>query len=211
MALKPLDGDRQIVVATGNKGKLRELRSLLGQQWVLIPQSDLGISPVAETGTTFAENALIKARHASGLADMPAIADDSGLEVDALDGAPGIRSARYSGATGEVDAANNARLLAELGDLPEAKRSARFRCVVVFIRCAGDPDPVFAEGAWEGHIASQPAGDSGFGYDPIFIDAGTGLSAAQMPPNQKNGLSHRGGAVRRLSRAMDALSPVSPR
>lgn len=212
MALELLDRSRRIVIATGNPGKLREFQALLGQHWTLIPQSDIGIFAAEENGATFAENALIKARHASGLAKLPAIADDSGLEVDALDGLPGVRSARYAATDGPAgDAANNARLLAELGELPPERRSARFKCVVVFIRHAGDRSPIFAEGAWEGYIAMQPAGGHGFGYDPVFIDSDTGRSAAQIPADQKNRLSHRGVAVRRLRQAMEALFAASQR
>lgn len=206
MALEQLERGNRVVVATGNPGKLREFQSLLGQDWALVAQSEFGIDPVEETGATFAENALIKARHAAGLARLPALADDSGLEVDALDGAPGIYSARFAGHRGPgADAANNARLLADLRDLPPGARTARFRCVVVLVRSAEDPDPLFAEGTWEGRIAPAIMGDSGFGYDPLFIDPDTGLSAAQMDADRKNQLSHRGIAVRKLRQALENL------
>jgi XTP/dITP diphosphohydrolase len=199
---------QKIVLATGNKGKLREIQSLLGEAWQLIPQSEFGIEPAEETGATFVENALIKARHAAGIAKLPAIADDSGLEVDALGGAPGIRSARYAGTDGD-DEANNRKLLAELGDIAPVDRSARFRCVVVYVRGPDDPDPLMVEGAWEGHIADAPAGLNGFGYDPLFVDAGSGQTGGQLGADRKNRLSHRGLAVRQLRSALEALNRTS--
>jgi XTP/dITP diphosphohydrolase len=196
----------KIVLATGNRGKLREIQSLLGGAWTLVPQSELGIDPADENGVTFAENAVIKARHASAHAGLPAIADDSGLEVDALHGAPGIRSARYAGESGRAaDVANNVRLLAELESVPAADRTARFRCVVAFVRDAADPAPIVAEGVWEGRIAAHCSGENGFGYDPLFIDAESGLTGGQLAPEQKNLSSHRGLAVRRLREALEAL------
>jgi XTP/dITP diphosphohydrolase len=192
----------KIVVATGNPAKLREIQSLLGDAWVLIPQSQCGISPVEETGATFAENALIKARHAAGIAKLPAMADDSGLVVDALDGAPGVWSSRYAGADGDNEA-NNRKLLAALKDVPAAMRSARFRCVIAYVRNAEDPDPVIVEGDWEGSIAMEPRGQNGFGYDPVFIDAGSGLTGGQLEAEQKNRLSHRGVAAQELRRALE--------
>ncbi len=192
----------KLVIATGNRGKLREIQSILGDAWVLIPQSQFGISPAAETGTTFAENALIKARHASGIANLPAIADDSGLEVDALGGAPGVRSARYAGADGD-DAANNRKLLAALKEEPAENRTARFRCVIAYVRDAADSEPLIVEAAWEGSIAMRPRGQNGFGYDPLFIDAGSGLTGGQLVAEQKNRLSHRGLAVRQLRAALE--------
>jgi XTP/dITP diphosphohydrolase len=197
-------GAAKIVLATGNRGKLREIQALLGDQWALIPQSEFGISPVDETGTTFAENALLKARHAAGVTKLPAIADDSGLEVDALGGAPGVWSARYAGVEGD-DAGNNQKLLTELSDVAPADRAARFRCVVVFVRDADDPNPVFADGDWNGTIAMAPSGVNGFGYDPVFIDAESGLTGGQLEAEQKNLLSHRGIAVRQLRGALARL------
>ncbi len=192
-----LPGTSKIVLATGNQGKLREIQLLLGDAWILVPQSQIGISPVEETGATFAENALIKARHAAGMANLPAIADDSGLEVDALGGAPGVWSARYAGTEGD-DEANNRKLLAELSGVTAPRRTARFRCVLVYVRNADDQFPIFAEGSWNGSIAMAPSGQNGFGYDPLFIDAGTGLTGGQLEAAQKNRLSHRGLAVRQL-------------
>jgi XTP/dITP diphosphohydrolase len=192
------------VLATGNSGKLREFQSLLGDRVVLLPQSEFGISGVAETGSTFAENALLKARHASELTGLPAIADDSGLEVDILDGAPGIRSARYAGEESR-DVDNVARLLADLAGVDAADRTARFRCVVVFLRNADDSLPLIAEGIWEGRIAMESCGKYGFGYDPVFLDAETGVTAAQLSATEKNCRSHRGAAVRQLRRQIRTL------
>jgi len=195
----------KIVLATGNPDKLREIQSLLGDAGVLIPQSQFGISPVEETGATFAENALIKARHAAAIANLPAIADDSGLEVDALGGAPGVRSARYAGVDGD-DEANNRKLLAELKDVKPAHRSARFRCVLAYARSADDRNPIVVEGDWNGSIAMQPAGHNGFGYDPLFIDAVSGLTGGQLEAGQKNCRSHRGLAVRQLRTALETMT-----
>jgi XTP/dITP diphosphohydrolase len=193
-----------VVLATDNSGKIREFQSLLGDCIALLPQSEFGISGVAETGSTFTENALLKARHASRLTGLPAIADDSGLEVDILVGAPGIRSARYAGeASRDVD--NVARLLAELAGVDAADRTARFRCVVVFLRNADDSMPLIAEGIWEGRIAMEPCGKNGFGYDPVFLDAETGVTAAQLSATEKNCRSHRGAAVRQLRRQIITL------
>lgn len=189
---------RRIVLATGNAGKLRELRELLaGRQVEVIAQSELGIDSPPENGATFVENALIKARHASRLSGLPAIADDSGLEVDALGGAPGVRSARYAGAAC-ADEENNQRLLAELASVPSARRGARYRCAMVFVRNPADPSPVVCEASWEGRIGTERRGRGGFGYDPLFVDAATGLTAAQMPADAKNRVSHRGQALRAL-------------
>lgn len=192
------------VLATGNPGKLLEFQSLLGDFVLLTPQSALGISGIAETGCTFTENALIKARHAAEMAKLPAIADDSGLEVDILDGAPGIRSARYAREDAE-DIENMARLLADLADVKAADRSARFRCVAVFLRDADDPAPLIAEGIWEGRIATEPSGTNGFGYDPVFLNGDMGVTAAQLSADEKNRLSHRGAAVRQLRRQIGGL------
>jgi XTP/dITP diphosphohydrolase len=187
------------VLATDNAGKLREFRSLLGDCLSLIPQSEFGIRSCEETGSTFTENALIKARHAATLAKLPAIADDSGLEVDSLDGAPGIRSARYAGED-SADVDNVARLLAELNGVQTADRTARFRCVAVFVRDADDPAPLIAEGIWEGRIGMEPCGENGFGYDPVFVDPELGVTAAQLNPTEKNRRSHRGAAAQQLRR-----------
>jgi len=188
---------RRVVLATGNAGKLREFQALLGDEFELLPQSEFGIAGVEETGATFEENALLKARHAAAAAGLPAIADDSGLEVDALNGAPGVRSARFAGADGD-DAANNEKLLRELEGVSGAARRARFRAVVVYVDDAGDARPLIAEGAWEGFIAHQPRGANGFGYDPLFFDGSTQQTSAELAPAEKNRRSHRGQAVRRL-------------
>lgn len=193
----------KVVVATGNRGKLRELAALLAPLGVeLVPQSDFGIEPPAETGATFLENALIKARHAARIAQLPALADDSGLEVDALDGAPGVHSARYagsaSGAVASDAAANNAKLLAALTGVPQEKRSARFRAVIVFMKSYNDPHPVIGEGVWEGQIAVAPRGSGGFGFDPLFLPNDVPGTAAELSPAEKNSRSHRGAALRAL-------------
>lgn len=189
---------RDIVLASGNAGKIREIQALLTDRDIrIVPQSAFGIPDAEETGLTFIENAILKARHASGLSGLAAIADDSGLEVDALDGAPGVYSARYAGANAD-DAANNARLLDTLRDVPEEKRGARFRCVMAFLRHANDPSPLIAEGVWEGRILTAPRGENGFGYDPLFFVPDEGCSSAELAPDVKNRLSHRGQALRAL-------------
>ena len=189
---------RQLVLATGNRGKARELQALLGGGFEVLLQSELGIEPIEETGVSFAENALLKARHAAAATGLPALADDSGLEVDALDGAPGVWSARYAG-TDASDAENIARLLAELANVPDAHRGARFRCVLAWLRSADDPAPVLVTGVWEGRIARQPLGQQGFGYDPVFIDPASDRTAAELSPQIKNARSHRGEALRKLA------------
>lgn len=192
----------KVVLATGNPGKLREFRALLGDTGLLVAQSELGVTPVEETGETFAQNALLKARHAAAETGLAAIADDSGLEVDALNGAPGVRSARYAGGSAD-DAANNKKLLSALEGIPPLQRTARFRCVIVFVRHADDPDPVYSEGTWEGFIAGAPQGLEGFGYDPVFVDGESGLTSAQLSPEIKNSRSHRGHAIRGLADRVD--------
>jgi XTP/dITP diphosphohydrolase len=190
------------VLATGNPGKLREMTAILaGHGLELVAQSALGIAPAVEDGDSFAANALIKARHASAAARLPAIADDSGLEVDVLGGRPGIHSARYAGA-GAGDEANNDRLLMELRGVPEARRGARYRCAIVFVRDAGDPAPVVAEASWEGRIGFERRGSGGFGYDPLFVVAGGDLTAAELPAAEKNRVSHRGKALAALAENM---------
>jgi XTP/dITP diphosphohydrolase len=163
----------------------------------LITQSSLGIRSGAETGTTFLENAGIKARHAARLAKLPAIADDSGIEVDALDGRPGVYSARFAGESAS-DHDNLQKLLTELHGVPAEFRQARYHCVIVFVRGAHDREPIVAHGTWEGQIATEPRGAGGFGYDPIFVPAGMHSTVAQLPPEQKNQLSHRAQALRAL-------------
>jgi XTP/dITP diphosphohydrolase len=178
-----------VVLASGNAGKLRELGEVLAPLGVTLkPQAHFNVPDVEETGLSFVENAIIKARVAARHSGLPAIADDSGLEVDQLNGAPGIYSARYSGAG---DDANNARLLQELGATPEALRSARFQCVLVYMRHALDPSPLVCQASWEGFISFEPRGDNGFGYDPLFYVPEYNCSSAQLPPELKNRISHR--------------------
>jgi XTP/dITP diphosphohydrolase len=192
----------RVVLATGNSGKLRELQALLaGSAVQIVAQSELGIGAAEETGLTFVENAIIKARHAASQSGLPAIADDSGLEVDALGGRPGVHSARYAGPKAN-EAENNARLLSELTHVAPAKRTARYRCVLVLLRSASDPTPLVCEGVWEGRITDTPAGQSGFGYDPLFLVGDLGLTAAQLAPQLKNQLSHRGQALQKLVAAI---------
>jgi len=193
---------RRVVLATGNPGKLMEMRAILaGRELEVVAQADLGISPPVEDGDSFVANALLKARHASAIAKLPAIADDSGIEVDALGGRPGIHAARYAGPNAS-ERANNARLLAELAGVPPEMRSARYRCAMVFLREAGDPAPVIAETAWEGRIGLAPRGTGGFGYDPLFIVEGGLITAAEMPVEEKNRVSHRGRALTALAARM---------
>jgi XTP/dITP diphosphohydrolase len=186
----------RLVLASGNEGKLREFRRLLSPLGTeVIAQSELNIPEAPEPHVTFVENALAKARHASALARLPALADDSGVCVRALAGAPGVQSARYAGEP-RSDARNNAKLLAELAGV--ADRRAHYVCVLVLVRHAEDPEPVIAEGAWHGRIIDTPRGTGGFGYDPHFLDEATGLTGAEMPLVQKNVVSHRGKALRAL-------------
>lgn len=190
----------RVVLASGNKGKLVELQTILAEKQVeLVPQSELGVGSVPETGLSFVENALIKARHAAKETGLPAIADDSGIEVDALNGEPGIYSARYSGVDGaEADARNNIKLLAELEQVPEAERTARFQCVIVYMRHDKDPMPLICQGTWEGRILFEEQGENGFGYDPLFYVPEHDCASAQLSPEIKNSLSHRGQALRTL-------------
>ena len=188
----------RLVLATSNNGKLAEMQPLLADLgYALVTQGELGVSDAVEIGRTFVENALIKARHAAAATGLPALADDSGLMVDALGGAPGLISAHYAGVHG--DAAGNIRkLLAELADVPEERRSARFYSLIVLLRDADDPQPLIAEGVWEGRILDAPRGSQGFGYDPIFLDPTLGKSAAELAPELKNRVSHRGRALSAL-------------
>ena len=193
---------KRAVLASANPGKLRELTALLAPAgFELVSQAALGIDPVPESGTTFLENALLKARHAAAAARLPALADDSGIEVDALGGRPGVHSARFAG-EGAGDAANLARLLEELEGVPEPRRSARYRCVVVWVRTAEDPAPLTAAGTWEGRIARTPRGSGGFGYDPVFVPAGEQRTAAELSAEEKNRVSHRAQALARLVAAL---------
>ena len=185
----------QLVIASGNKGKLAEFKAMFELDEVeLRPQSDFGVADIEETGHTFIENALLKARHAALISGVPALGDDSGLCVDALGGSPGLLSARYGGVHGDATR-NIGRLLRELDGVEQGKRTARFHCVLVLLRHAADPQPLIAEGSWEGRILTEPRGDGGFGYDPVFLDLESGLSAAEIAPSLKNRLSHRGRAL----------------
>ncbi|MDW7745351.1 RdgB/HAM1 family non-canonical purine NTP pyrophosphatase [Halomonas sp.] len=191
-----------LVLASGNAGKLREFHQLLAPLGFDVrPQADYGVADVEETGLTFVENALLKAREASRLSGLPALADDSGLEVDALNGAPGIYSARYAGEP-KSDALNNDRLLASLADVPEGRRQARYWCVLVLLRHAEDPVPLIVQRSWEGEILPAPRGEGGFGYDPLFWLPDQGATAAELTAEQKNRLSHRGRALQALVSAM---------
>jgi XTP/dITP diphosphohydrolase len=202
--IAPPPGLERIVLASNNRGKLAEFRDLLAGLGIdLVPQSDLGITEVEETGLTFVENALIKARHAARESGLPALADDSGLCVDALDGAPGLYSARYAG-PGAGDADNNRKLLAALAGVPAAERGAHYVCVLVLLRHTGDPDPVVADGRWHGMIAETPRGAGGFGYDPLFVDPELGVSVAELSMTDKHARSHRGVAMRSLARRLQA-------
>jgi len=189
-----------VVLASANPGKLRELGDLLAPLGLsLKPQSDFDVPEVPEDGLSFVENAILKARAAARHSGLPAIADDSGLEVDYLGGAPGIHSARYSG---DGDDANNARLLRELEGVPMTERGARFQCVLVFLRHDRDPTPLICQGTWEGSILFEPVGDNGFGYDPLFLVPGHDCSSAQLPRELKNRISHRAVASQRLYEAL---------
>jgi len=187
----------KIVLASGNPGKIAEIQALL-KTHPIVPQSHWQISEAEETGSTFVENAIIKARHAALHCQLPAIADDSGLVVDALEGTPGVISARYAG-VGASDEENVLKLLAALQGVPEEQRTARFICVLVFMLHANDPFPIIAQGVWEGKILQQPLGENGFGYDPVFWLEGYGCSSAQLTSEQKNSLSHRGKALQKLT------------
>jgi XTP/dITP diphosphohydrolase len=194
----------RVVLASGNPGKVRELEALLADFHLeVVPQSALTVPEAEETGLSFVENAILKARNAARHTGLPAIADDSGIEVDALDGAPGVRSARYAG-PGAGDAANLALLLEALAGVPDPERTARFQCVVVFLRHAEDPTPLICQGTWEGRITREPRGENGFGYDPVFHVPTHGCTAAELPAHAKNALSHRGQALRRLVEALRA-------
>jgi len=185
----------KLVLASGNAGKLAELRELLGAAGLQVhAQSEFGVGDIEETGQTFVENALLKARNAARATGLPALGDDSGLCVDALDGAPGLLSARYAGAHGDAQA-NIAKLLAALEGVPEARRTAQFHCCIVLLRSADDPRPLIAEGRWAGRILHAPRGTLGFGYDPVFLDVERGVSAAEIEPGEKNRISHRGRAI----------------
>ena len=184
---------RQLVLASNNAGKLKELQAMLGEHIEVLPQSRFISEEAEETGLSFVENAILKARHAARASGLPALADDSGLAVDALGGAPGIYSARY--ADGQGDAANNAKLLDALRDVPDEQRGARFICALALVRHAADPVPIICEGSWEGRILHAARGEQGFGYDPLFLVPELGVSSAELPAEQKNRLSHRARAM----------------
>ena len=191
----------RMVLATGNAHKVREIRGVLPGKVELVTQTELDIPSPEETGLTFVENAIIKARNASVISGLPAIADDSGLSVDYLDGAPGIYSSRYAGIDA-TDADNNAKLLEALDGVDRRQRGARFHCIIVMLRHAEDPVPLIAEGNWEGEILKAPRGHNGFGYDPLFYVPSMDCSAAELPAEEKSQLSHRGQALRRLQELM---------
>ena len=198
------------VLASANPGKLRELAALVAPAGIeLLSQAALGIGSAPETGATFLENALLKARHAAAAARLPALADDSGLEVDALGGRPGVWSARFAH-PGASDEENLARLLAELAGVPEPRRTARYQCVVVWVRSADDPEPLTATGTWEGRIALAARGSGGFGYDPAFIPAGEQRTAAELSADEKNRVSHRAQALRALVAALKSRGRIFP-
>jgi XTP/dITP diphosphohydrolase len=188
---------QQIILASSNIGKIKEIQAILAEH-LIVPQSVFNVTDADETGSTFVENAIIKARHAAFQCKLPAIADDSGLVVDALSGAPGVISARYAG-VGASDRDNVQKLLKELEDVPEERRSARFICVMVFLEHAEDPFPVIAQGVWEGQILYQPIGDNGFGYDPVFWVPEQQCASAELSAVVKNSLSHRNKALRSLT------------
>ena len=201
---------QKIVLASSNIGKLKELQSMLAALPVnIIAQSELGVVDAEETGLTFIENAIIKARHASAITGLPSIADDSGLAVDALGGAPGIYSARYAKLPANVkglalDQANNTKLIEALRDIPDHQRGAQFHCVLVFMRHAADPTPLVCHGQWHGSILQASAGAGGFGYDPLFLVPDHGCSSAELSTNEKNRISHRAQACQLLLAALSA-------
>jgi len=194
-----------VVLASNNQGKVREFNQLLSElQWTVVPQAHYKVNEVAETGLSFVENAIIKARHAAEATGLPAIADDSGLEVDALQGAPGIYSARFAGEHA-TDEQNLQHLLNQLQAVPEGQRTARFQCLVVYMRHAEDPTPIICQGTWEGRILLTPTGINGFGYDPVFYIDSESCSAAELAAERKNSLSHRGQALKLLVGALKQL------
>lgn len=194
-----------LVLASSNRGKLAEMQTILAATGLTVrPQNELDVSDAEETGLTFVENALIKARHAARVTGLPALADDSGLCVDALDGAPGVHSARYAGPDAD-DAANVAKLLATLENVPQERRSARFQCLIVLMRHANDPVPVICQGTWEGQVQTTATGSNGFGYDPVFYVPTHGCSAAELDRDSKNRISHRGRALAALKAQLTTL------
>jgi XTP/dITP diphosphohydrolase len=192
--------EKKVVLASNNPGKIREIQAILNER-LIVPQSELALPEANETGLTFVENAIIKARNAAHYCGLSAIADDSGLEVDALSGAPGVHSARYAG-DGASDQRNIEKLLDEMADIPDDQRTARFRCIIVYLRHEQDPCPLIAQGTWEGVIVRESRGSEGFGYDPVFLVPEEGCTSAELRPERKNRLSHRGKALRELARML---------
>ena len=196
----------KIVLASNNAGKAREISEILAAYGIsVVPQSDFSVPEIPETGLTFVENALLKARNACHHTGLPAIADDSGIEIDALNGAPGIYSARFAG-VGATDEINLQKALTELKDVPEEQRGARFQCLMVLLEHENDPTPLICQGSWEGKILTEPQGENGFGYDPIFYVPEHQCSSAQLTAEQKNALSHRGKALKALAKEINALT-----
>ncbi|AMD00171.1 XTP/dITP diphosphatase [Halomonas chromatireducens] len=201
-----MSGRKTLVLASGNAGKINEFNQLLRELGIHVrPQAEYGVADVEETGLTFVENALLKAREASRVSGLPALADDSGLEVDYLQGQPGIYSARYAGEP-KSDARNNDKLLAALAGIPSARRTARYWCVLAYLRHAEDPVPLIVQRSWEGEILTAPRGDGGFGYDPLFWLPSLGKSVAELSAEDKNRLSHRGRALQSLAAALGETS-----
>ena len=197
---------KTVVLASSNPGKLREINQILSNlKFTVVPQSDFKVPDAEETASSFTENALLKARHAARLTGLPAIADDSGIEVDNLSGAPGIYSARYAG-VGASDGQNVNKLLADLKGVPDSARTARFQCFMVYLRHESDSEPIICQGTWEGKILNEPRGANGFGYDPVFLVPTHNCSAAELPPEVKNKLSHRGQALRALVAALETTN-----
>ncbi len=192
------EAPQKLVLASGNAGKIREFSQLLAPLgFDVIPQSELGVNSVPETGLTFVENAIIKARHAAKETGLPALADDSGIAVDALGGNPGIYSARFAGENAS-DTDNNAKLLKDLENIPQSERTARYHCLLVFMRHSDDPTPIICDETWEGSILTEPRGEGGFGYDPLFWVSEKNCASAELDKSVKNALSHRGKAMRAL-------------
>ncbi|MCP4042404.1 MAG: RdgB/HAM1 family non-canonical purine NTP pyrophosphatase [Gammaproteobacteria bacterium] len=188
----------RVVLASNNQGKVREFNELLsGFHLEVLPQAEFDVPEAEETGLTFVENAILKARNAAAHTGLPAFSDDSGIEVDALRGAPGIRSARFAG-IGASDQGNLDKLLADLQEVPEEDRTARYQCLIVYLTHAEDPTPIICQGTWEGRLGFQPRGENGFGYDPIFLVPEHACTAAELPAETKNSMSHRGKALRKL-------------
>jgi len=194
--------NQKVVLASGNRGKLREFITMFSELGLnIIPQTELGVGDIAETGTTFVENAIIKARYASEITGLPAVADDSGIEIDYLKGAPGIYSARFSGdenGQGATDENNNLKVLELLKGVPQEQRTARYQCILVFMEHAKDPTPIICQAAWEGIILDKEIGENGFGYDPLFWLPEYQCTSAQLAPEEKNKISHRGKALEDL-------------